>query len=90
MGNLATAESTAEGGKMLIDDTLYQEFRQRYGTIAADLIIFYTQLGLYGDKFLRMWYPERTYYRYRHTLVRDGYLSIDQFRSKGGGVAYWP
>lgn len=89
MENLATTEQT-EGVKMVIDDTLYQEFRQRYGTVAADLIIFYTQAKLYGDSFLRLWYPQATYYRYRHTLVRDGYLSLDGFKSIGGGKPYWP
>jgi hypothetical protein len=89
MENLATIEQT-EGGNMLIDETLYHEFRMRYGTVAAELIIFYTQKKLYDDSFLRSWYPRATYYRYRHILVRDGYLSLDEFKSIGGGKPYWP
>ena len=75
---------------MIIDDTLYREFRQRYRA-AAELTIFYTQVKQYrDDRIIRALYPETTYYRYRHTLIRDGYLSLDDFRSKGGGQAYWP
>lgn len=66
---------------MVIDDTLFQEFRQRYGTIAGDLIIFYHQLLQYGDNFVRAWYPQATYYRYRNALISGGYLYLIDFKS---------
>lgn len=86
---MATSELT-ERSPMYVNESLYREFHARYGTRAADLILFYTQTKLYGDKFLRAWYPQRTYYRYRHTLVTDGYLSVDEFESIGGRKAYVP
>lgn len=80
-----------EEKEVVINDTLYNEFAHRYGvTNANSLIIFYQQCKNFGDKFLRLWYNERTYYRYRHTLVRDGYLHVTEFLGKGGGPAYVP
>lgn len=76
---------------MVIDETLYAELRGRYGSVAGELIIFYTHVKQYqDDRIVRALYPQRTYYNYRHILVRDGYLSLDEFRSIGGGTAYWP
>lgn len=75
--------------KVLVDENLYNEFARRYGVRnASNLIIFYHQCKEYGDGFLRLWYNERTYYRYRHRLVRDGYLQVDEFLGKGGGPAF--
>ena len=79
-----------ERSPMIIDDTLYREFRGRYGWAAGEMVIFYTQVKNYADdRILRALYAETTYYRYRHKLVRDGYLSLDDFKSKGGGPAQW-
>ena len=84
---METLELT-ERSRMHVNESLYREFYQRYGAKAADLIIFYTQMTLYGDAFVRGWYPQSSYYSMRHTLVRDGYLDITVFRSLGGGRAY--
>lgn len=75
---------------MIINETLFREFRTRYGARAGELIIFYTNVrDLADDRVIRALYSQRSYYRYRHTLVRDGYLNIDEFRSIGGGPAQW-
>lgn len=67
---------------MEIDEALYYRFRRRYGTLAANLIIFYTKCKSHDDRHLREHYSERSYYRYRHKLLGDGYLTVADFQAK--------
>lgn len=66
---------------MIIEESLFEEFRRRYGNVGANLVIFYTMVKSYGDMVVRMYFPVRSYYRYREALIRDGYLTWDDFRS---------
>ncbi len=76
-----TSAAEIERKPMIIDETLFHEFRERYGSVWAQLVIFHTQVKLHGNSpVLRALYPERTYYHYRNILVRDGYLTMDDFR----------
>lgn len=70
---------------LIIDGKLYCEFCKRYGTLRANhLIIFYAQCKQYGDTFLRQLYREQTYYFFRKTLIKGGYLRFGCFHTEKG------
>ena len=74
-----------EGKKVYIEVALYKEFCQKYGVAKANtLIIFHEQCREHGDAWLRLWYPQRTYYYYRKVLVRDGYFALTRMSGKTG------
>lgn len=81
---MATIQQSVSGERdMLIVENTYREFVRRYGaTAAADLVIFYTQVKQGPIEIVKFLYPTTTFYRYRNILIRDGYLTFQDF--KGG------
>lgn len=86
-----TTEVIGRERKLYIIDSDMERFTKRYGMdLGMNLVFFYTNVvTTRDDREIRMMYPERTYYTYRRILIRDGFLTLDDFRAKGGGTARW-
>lgn len=80
---MATITETIEQErKMQILSSDVKRFKEHYGMdLGINLVFFYTNVvTTRNDRAIRMMYPERTYYNYRNILIRDGFLSLDDFR----------